>query len=83
MSTSSILLPFRIFYGHFLVIFGIFSRFGMLCLEKSGNPGQKAGFASNEFPNCTSVTIESGAFIMHKNIFAFFQTVQLLGMYSF
>jgi hypothetical protein len=27
-------LPFGIFYGHF----GIFSRFGMLYREKSGNP---------------------------------------------
>jgi hypothetical protein len=33
MTISSVLLPFGIFCGHF-------SRFGMLCEEKSGNPGQ-------------------------------------------
>jgi hypothetical protein len=42
MSTWFILWPFEIFYGHweyFVVIWYIFPRFGMLYLEKSGNPG--------------------------------------------
>jgi hypothetical protein len=37
----SILRPFGLFYGHliyFMVIWYIFSHFGMLCQEKSGNP---------------------------------------------
>jgi hypothetical protein len=41
MSTWFILWPFEIFYGHwvyFVVIWYIFPRFGMLYLEKSGNP---------------------------------------------
>jgi hypothetical protein len=33
-----ILWPFGISYGHFMVIWYIFPRFGMLCQEKSGNP---------------------------------------------
>jgi hypothetical protein len=33
--TSYISCPFGMFCGQF----GIFSRFGMLCQEKSGNPG--------------------------------------------
>jgi hypothetical protein len=37
----SILLPFGMFYGHFVY----FSRFGMLCKEKSGNPGGQASEA--------------------------------------
>jgi hypothetical protein len=37
-----ILRLFGIFYGHFgnvAVILSIFPRFGILCQEKSGNPG--------------------------------------------
>jgi hypothetical protein len=42
MDTWSILRSFVIFYGHlvwFMVIWYIFSRFGILYREKSGNPG--------------------------------------------
>jgi hypothetical protein len=55
MSIWNILWPFGIFYGHleyfmaiwnilwpfgnFVVILDIFPRFGILCQEKSGNPG--------------------------------------------
>jgi hypothetical protein len=38
-----ILKPFGIFYGHYVcnvvVFWYIFPRFGVLCQEKSGNPG--------------------------------------------
>jgi hypothetical protein len=41
MDTFSILRPLEIFYGHlvyFVVIWYIFSRFGILYQEKYGNP---------------------------------------------
>jgi hypothetical protein len=41
MTIWSILLPFGIFYCHliyFMVIGYMFSRFGMCCTKKSGNP---------------------------------------------
>jgi hypothetical protein len=41
MSIWSILRPLELFYGHlvyFVIIWYIFSRFGMLCQEKCGNP---------------------------------------------
>jgi hypothetical protein len=41
MAIWSILLPFGLFCGNFvniMVIWYIFSRFGLSCLEKSGNP---------------------------------------------
>jgi hypothetical protein len=44
MDSRSILLQFGIFYGHlvyFVVIWDIFSRFGMLYQEKSGNPASQ------------------------------------------
>jgi hypothetical protein len=44
ISIWSILVPFHIFYFHlvyFVVIFGIFSPFGMLNLDKSGNPARQ------------------------------------------
>jgi hypothetical protein len=47
----SILLPFRIFCGHtyilvyFIAIWNIFSRFGMLCQDKSGSPAPRAEVA--------------------------------------
>jgi hypothetical protein len=37
MDMRSVLVPIDIFHGR-LVYFGIFSRFGTLCQEKSGNP---------------------------------------------
>jgi hypothetical protein len=39
----SILRPFSLFYGHlfyFVVILYIFPRFGILYLQKAGNPGE-------------------------------------------
>jgi hypothetical protein len=42
MAIWSILLPFRIFYGNYVVFWNIFSRFGLLCQEKSGNPDEEA-----------------------------------------
>jgi hypothetical protein len=45
MTIWSILRPLEIFYGnlaYFVVIWYIFSRFGMLHQEKSGNPDQKS-----------------------------------------
>jgi hypothetical protein len=42
MAIWNILQPFGISYGHlvhFVVIWYIFSRFGMLYQENSGNPG--------------------------------------------
>jgi hypothetical protein len=42
MAIWNILLHFGIFYGpslHFLVVWYIFHRFGMLYQEKSGSPG--------------------------------------------
>jgi hypothetical protein len=42
MDIWSILRSFEIFYDllvYFVLIWYIFPRFGMLCLEKSGNPG--------------------------------------------
>jgi hypothetical protein len=39
-----ILWPFGTLYGYLV---DIFSRFGMLCQKKSGNPGGQLSFASN------------------------------------
>jgi hypothetical protein len=41
MAVWSILLPFHIFYGHLVCLWSfwyIFSRFGMVYQENSGNP---------------------------------------------
>jgi hypothetical protein len=40
-----------LFWGHFVILwsFGIFSRFGTLCREKSGNPGTSQ--QKNSFEN--------------------------------
>jgi hypothetical protein len=52
MAIRSILLPFVIHCGHF---FGIFSRFGLLYQEKSGNPdlyrGKKVLLVENHTTN--------------------------------
>jgi hypothetical protein len=46
MAIQSILLPFRILYGHLVGVFcghfGIFSGFGIFYREKSGNPALNA-----------------------------------------
>jgi hypothetical protein len=44
MAIWYILWSFGIFYGH-LVIWYIFPPFGILCQEKSGNPGSVTGKA--------------------------------------
>jgi hypothetical protein len=52
MTILSILQPFRNFYGHFVYFppfWYIFTRFGMLHPEKSGNPGH----FTNEFQSQT------------------------------
>jgi hypothetical protein len=47
---SEFLGQFSIFIGHFLVVWYIFPRFGILCQEKSGNPARKRkiSFLRNE-----------------------------------
>jgi hypothetical protein len=48
MDISSILLPFGVIYVHwvyFVVILVSFSRFGMLHIEKSGNPATSGEFS--------------------------------------
>jgi hypothetical protein len=50
MAILSILWPFGIFCGHlvyFMVIWNIFSQFGMLYQEKSGNPAQNSYLVRN------------------------------------
>jgi hypothetical protein len=52
----SILCPNGIFYGHLVVIWYIFSRFGKLSREKSGNPASISGFAPS--PTAQSIKVK-------------------------
>jgi hypothetical protein len=54
MAMWSILLLFRVFCGHsvyFVVIWVLFSRFGMLHQEQSGNPDSVADLSSRAQAN--------------------------------
>jgi hypothetical protein len=51
MAIWSFLFSFGIFCGnlaHFMIISYIFSRFGVLCKEKSGDPASQASFVCND-----------------------------------
>jgi hypothetical protein len=53
MSIWSILMPFGTFCGHmlyFVIIWYIFSRFGMMYKEKSGNPAADATYNVSKSP---------------------------------
>jgi hypothetical protein len=43
------LRPLGIFYGNLVVLWSIFSPFGILCQEKSGNPGRRREGALTHF----------------------------------
>jgi hypothetical protein len=54
----SILRPFGLFCGHlvyFVAIWSIFSRFGMLFKEKSGNPEPDA--SRGHFSDCNKIVV--------------------------
>jgi hypothetical protein len=81
MAMKSILLPLRIFHGHFIyfvVSLVYFSHFGMLYQEKSGNP--KKGLEEAEKKKPSEVLCSTGFNLPSLDVYLYFQLLSCFPM---